>query len=121
MPDMGKAGKFLRVLNTFLLINFSWIFFRANTLSNAFYVVKNMFVGLAQTSYLLTDKREYIILILLFFALEYFQRKQEYLPSLKPQKTMAGYFANVLVYSLFIWSIFVFGEFGNKEFIYFQF
>jgi D-alanyl-lipoteichoic acid acyltransferase DltB (MBOAT superfamily) len=39
----GRLEKTLSFLLTFLLINFSWIFFRANSLSDAFYIVENIF------------------------------------------------------------------------------
>jgi len=34
-----------RILFTFSLINFSWIFFRANSISDAFYIIGNIFDG----------------------------------------------------------------------------
>ena len=119
--DFGKAGRLLRIIFTFILIDFSWIFFRANNLSDAFYVIKNIFGGLGQTIHLLLDKKAYLILILGFFALEYFERNYDYPPFMKPQTKLSGYLVNAFIYSVFIWAIIVFGEFGNKEFIYFQF
>jgi hypothetical protein len=119
--NLGRTGNLFKIIFTFILIDFSWIFFRARTLSDAFYVIKSLFVGLTQTIHLLYDKRVYLVLIIGFFALEYFQRNHDYLPYLKPQKNLSGYLMNVFIYSIFIWSIIVFGEFGNKVFIYFQF
>ena len=119
--DFGRAGRLFRMILTFILIDFSWIFFRANNLKDAFYVIRNIFIGLGQSFHLVFDKRAYLILVLGFFALEYFQRDHDYLPFLKPQTKLSGYLVNAFIYSLFIWSIIVFGEFGNKEFIYFQF
>lgn len=119
--NLGRTGNLFKIIFTFILIDFSWIFFRARTLSDAFYVIKSLFVGLTQTIHLLYDKRVYLVLIIGFFALEYFQRNHDYLPYLKPQKNLSGYLTNVFIYSIFIWSIIVFGDFGNKVFIYFQF
>lgn len=34
---------FFRIIITFLLVVFAWIFFRANTISDAFYIVSNLF------------------------------------------------------------------------------
>lgn len=35
--------KLLNIIKTFLLVTFAWIFFRANSLQDAFYVITNMF------------------------------------------------------------------------------
>jgi D-alanyl-lipoteichoic acid acyltransferase DltB (MBOAT superfamily) len=37
--------KYIQVLCTFFLVNLAWIFFRANSLSDALYIVSNLFVG----------------------------------------------------------------------------
>ena len=37
------SSKLLKLLCTFALINFAWIFFRANSLSDAVLLIKNMF------------------------------------------------------------------------------
>ena len=39
-------GKLLRVTMVFGLVNLAWIFFRANTLPNAWYIVTHLFTGL---------------------------------------------------------------------------
>lgn len=39
----------LKTLITFMLTCFAWIFFRANTLQDALYIIKNMVVGTGQT------------------------------------------------------------------------
>lgn len=41
----GKAFKAVRIFVTFWLVSFAWMFFRANSLSDAKYIVMNMFIG----------------------------------------------------------------------------
>jgi alginate O-acetyltransferase complex protein AlgI len=111
----------IKVFWTFILIDFSWIFFRARNLSEALYIIKHLPVGLRETSYIFYDKLPYFALILIFFTLEYFQRNREYSPFLLKTNNQWYRVLNTIIYSLFIWSIIVYGNSGSKEFIYFQF
>lgn len=43
--------KFIEVLFTFNLVSITWVFFRANTLSDAVYVLKNLVIGVISTAY----------------------------------------------------------------------
>ncbi|MBN1383795.1 MAG: MBOAT family protein [Elusimicrobia bacterium] len=47
--------RFLRVCTTFLLVCFAWIFFRANTFSDAKYIVANLFSGIPDVFSKLND------------------------------------------------------------------
>lgn len=49
----------LRMCITFQLVSFAWIFFRAKTLSDAWYVVSHLFSGFKATISLLTDVTNY--------------------------------------------------------------
>jgi len=44
----NKKRSWLRVGITFLFVCFAWIFFRANSIADALYVVKNLFTGLSE-------------------------------------------------------------------------
>jgi D-alanyl-lipoteichoic acid acyltransferase DltB (MBOAT superfamily) len=111
----------LRIIITFICINFTWIFFRAKKVSDATYIIKNIFVALPQTFYVLKANISYILLASLFLLIEYLQRQFRYSPYLYPAKSLQRVMLNTAIYSFFIWSIIVFGEFGEKQFIYFQF
>ena len=41
----NRIFKVLRILFTFILVSFAWMFFRANSLSDAKYIALNMFIG----------------------------------------------------------------------------
>ena len=45
MSGFGRAFKAVRIFVTFCLVSFAWMFFRANSLSDAKYIVMNMFIG----------------------------------------------------------------------------
>ncbi|HCD52998.1 MAG TPA: membrane-bound O-acyltransferase family protein [Balneolaceae bacterium] len=111
----------VRILITFVLINFSWIFFRANSVSEAFYIVKDIFIEPGKL--FLGDGDDitaplYAILaisILLFveFSMEYFNSISRF-NKLKPSIKMMGF-------SFIIFLILYLGVFDSSQFIYFQF
>ena len=120
MPVKDKH-KPVRILITFVLINFSWIFFRANSVSEAFYIVKDIFIEPGKL--FLGDGDDitaplYAILaisILLFveFSMEYFNSISRF-NKLKPSIKMVGF-------SFIIFLILYLGVFDSSQFIYFQF
>ena len=112
---LANAGK---TLFTFLLVCFAWIFFRANSLADALYIVTHLFdfstldLGIAWSDALLG--------LLAIFLLEFFQalRRIQFPdgnPVLARPWIQWGY-----LYAL-IFSILLFGVFSNEQFIYFQF
>jgi D-alanyl-lipoteichoic acid acyltransferase DltB (MBOAT superfamily) len=76
---------FLKIIFTFCLTVFAWIFFRSKNLTDAFAFIKNMFCGLAQkASYVETisfiHQIGFVIplLLLFFIMIEWRGRKQQY-------------------------------------------
>jgi D-alanyl-lipoteichoic acid acyltransferase DltB (MBOAT superfamily) len=121
----------LPVLTTFVLVDFAWIFFRANDVSSAFYIVKHLFTGIPDLLHNLKNHQsvfQYLGLVpsdlFLSFALilflelaQYFQAKSDILDKLLKQPAYfrwAAYYALIMV-------IFFLGVFENRQFIYFQF
>lgn len=109
------------VLLTFTLICFSWIFFRANNVSDAFYVIKKILNS--SYGFYTGGWREIIYGIIGIFFLLIIERKQvhDHL-----QKNLLPYhsgklFNNQLFYIFLIISIISFGVFDGGQFIYFQF
>ena len=103
------------------LICFSWIFFRAADLSQAGYIIENSVKNLSGTLYIFQEKLAYFILIAGFFLIEYIQKNYTYSPYLQPATSSYRKAWNIALFSGFVWLIIVFGEYGSKEFIYFQF
>jgi len=115
-----KPGTLLRMFSTFHLVVFSWIFFRAKDLTTAIYIIKKIFTEFQlnlniikksiipftgdQTS--LDAGLIMLALLIYFFILEKnFKRN-----ALSP-----------LTMATLIILIFIFGEWGQNTFIYFQF
>jgi len=110
----------LSMMLTFLFLLFSWIFFRASTIHDAFTIIKNAPINLKTTVGAFNDKLYYFLLIVGFIILENFWKNKNtlkttfYGTNLKPV-------LRISYYSLLFWFIVIWGVFGNKSFIYFQF
>jgi len=109
----------LAMLLTFALTLFAWIFFRAATVPAAFSYIGGIFnASLFTLPYKLNT--DFIIIIILFFCLEWIQRSKHHALQFSQVKGMRFY-AIAALCSIVVWSIFLWGNFGNKAFIYFQF
>jgi len=118
----------------FFFLCFAWIFFRANSVSDAFYIISHMFqnigqqIGLIFTDvsfqkgmvYLSQGKADFIFSIFLVVLLEIIQivlRKYNIMFWVYKQPKLLRY---SIYYSLVL-SIVFFGVFSKAKFIYFQF
>lgn len=124
-----RAYRFFKTLITFSLVTFAWIFFRANTINEALYIVKGLFIFnsdviLGNGKYNLgLNKIEFkvasisIIVLLLANLLE---RKYDLMNLLKGQNILVRW----LFYLALVFYILIYGIYGGNEkaaFIYFQF
>jgi D-alanyl-lipoteichoic acid acyltransferase DltB (MBOAT superfamily) len=114
--------KIFDVFVVFFLVSFSWIFFRANNINDAFTLIKHSLVfpnGLLSYD-ILGDKKGLIITLLMVVLMEtihLLQRRSSIV-------TLVNSYSKGIrwsVYTIFIWLILIFGQFGNQQFIYFQF
>jgi D-alanyl-lipoteichoic acid acyltransferase DltB (MBOAT superfamily) len=129
--DRNAYGhKLYKVVTTFLLVDFAWIFFRANNFHDAKYIIKNILkfnpwvlfdgslynLGLDQK-----DFRIAIYSIVFLISIHLVQRNREIREKIKTQNIWLRY----LCYLMPILSIFIFGMYGTNydasQFIYFQF
>jgi len=112
----------LQIFGTFHLVTFSWIFFRANSITDAFLMIRNMFkisdltpdiyLGLGQAQFIVAVA---VILFLLFIHILQSRLRVRQFVSARPVWFRWG------VYYLILIAILAFGEFQAQEFIYFQF
>jgi len=122
---------FLSVLSTFSLVAFAWIFFRANSVQSAFYIVEHMFTGLPDVAnnllhhqpvldYMGLEKRSFILSLFLIVFLEtiHFIQSKRSISEVLAQKSI---YVRWAVYYVAILSIIFLGVFENRQFIYFQF
>jgi D-alanyl-lipoteichoic acid acyltransferase DltB (MBOAT superfamily) len=135
-----RLPKFISIAITFSLVSFAWIFFRADTISNALYIVMHLFSGLTDELHLIftniisgkgviintslnkwtSAKTDYFWsfgVILFLVGVEYFNRKKNiiHLISTKP------FIVRYLIYLMLIFSVLFFQKSGQQQFIYFQF
>lgn len=114
--------KIFDITVVFILTSFAWIFFRANNLNDSITIINNMFVFTNSFSSIdilndLTTLKTTFTLIILMELIHFLQRNSSIL-SLINSRHFAVRWA---VYTIFLWIILVFGQFGNQQFIYFQF
>lgn len=125
-----KTMKPAQVVLTVFLVSFSWIFFRANSLSDAFYIISNIFnnVPVGQGAALLASLtiRSHLqlsilpVFIIAAFRIEYLREKYDFLENLSHKSPLVRW----TLYIMAITSLIVFGAHGFSEvshFIYFQF
>ncbi len=116
--------KALRVLITFHLVLFSWIFFRANSLHEAFYIISHLFSGLNMSalntiSGFGTPELMFVIgAIAVMEFIHVVQRKHGIRKLLGQQPFMIRW----AIYYFLIMTILLFGAYDySNAFIYFQF
>lgn len=116
----GKFDKFflmpyLKILVTFILVDFAWIFFRANSFSHAIEIIKGIFkfsfegsmtFGLNNNELIFS----FILIILLFL-------KEKFFLKIDTHNTKVF----IILFLLIAVVCYLFGVFGQKQFIYFQF
>lgn len=116
-------SKSISWFTTFHLVLFAWIFFRAASLTDAWYVLTNMFSGLALGSLRssLPLGINYTILVLAFILF------MEFIHVIQERRGMRHFLNSKPIY--FRWAayqiilllILLFGVFQRQEFLYFQF
>ena len=116
----------VNVIITFLLVTFAWIFFRANTINDAFYVICNMFKinlvdiksQIKSIGFDFYDLTVLITSIIVVFELEVIKSKKNLLDILYKKSNILKYIIAITL----IFSIIVFGYYGpgfdNSQFIY---
>jgi hypothetical protein len=117
----------LKILWTFNLVAFTWIFFRANSLSDASYIIRHLFVNLETTASLFRTIPggwyEWTIALLAILLMEFVHWLQRRDGSGSPRNVIRrqpAWLRWSIYYGLVI-IILMFGKFGSTEFIYAQF
>jgi alginate O-acetyltransferase complex protein AlgI len=109
----------LQVGATFLLICFAWIFFRANSVNDAFYIASHLFTDLAGVSRRGRFAFDGFILFFILF-MEYIQ----YAHRTAGMRNLFGGKPVLVRWSLYyalVLIIVIFGAYSEQRFIYFQF
>jgi len=124
---LPKFYNFIRVLFTFSLVCFAWIFFRAKNMNEAFYIVSHVFSGWDSVFSIEGIKNnlrglgfsryDYLIVLFSIGFMEFIQRHGETSIILSERSAWLRW----PVYYLVVITIILFGVFNKSQFIYFQF
>jgi alginate O-acetyltransferase complex protein AlgI len=113
--------KLSQMLITYVLATFSWVFFRAGSLSDALYIIKHMFIwGPVEKLNLFTfapDMYLSIILIVMLMSIEWIEEKYKIFLALK----VSPVYLRWAVYVTSVAVLIVLGIWKSADFIYFQF
>lgn len=131
LDRLPAIHKFISIILTNLLVMFAWIFFRANSMNDAIYIIKNLFVNLKLAlipSYVIStifnlglnnvDTVIIVFSVLILIIVSIIERKESWI-SLLQRKPI--FFRFSVYYVLIMYLIFFIYYIGNSKFIYFQF
>ncbi len=120
----GKKRKgTLNIISTFCFISFAWIFFRANSVLDAFYIISKIFTKPGKL-YIGSgdDIAASIYAVLAIFLLVVIEFRREYLKNtVVINFIIKREIGRMFMYATLIYLILYLGVFGNSQFIYFQF
>jgi alginate O-acetyltransferase complex protein AlgI len=126
LPRFARVPRlqaFLKTVFTFALVTFAWIFFRANTLKDSWFIATHL-LPLGRLDPLLLKvggfsraTGPYLVLsIIAMFVVEWWIAHPLRVPRLWARPAFRA-----LAYNACIYAIVFFGFFGHRDFIYFQF
>jgi alginate O-acetyltransferase complex protein AlgI len=119
LDKFPRLDSFLQILTTFILACFAWIFFRANTSTEAFLIVRNIFKFNGPVYISELQQFAYCIISIVFLVVV--EIRQEYfIHTPLPFKSNVWY-KEQLAYAMLIILILMIGVFDSRQFIYFQF
>jgi D-alanyl-lipoteichoic acid acyltransferase DltB (MBOAT superfamily) len=115
--------KYMQILVTFHLVLIGWVFFRADSLRDAVYVLSHMFrvndfkladyyVGLGQSEFVIA------ICAIIFMLIVHIIQRHNKIRHMLMEKPL---WVRLVFYTIMLLSLVLFGEYGHQEFIYFQF
>ncbi len=106
---LTKPVKILLTLLTFCIVSYAWMFFRANSISEAFYIVRSMFTDLLKTT----------LAIILLIIFDLFNERKDMLMQLSRLKAPLKWVIYI-VSAIVVIALKVNNQFA-QEFIYFKF
>ena len=115
----------LNIFVTFNLVSFAWIFFRANSTTDALYIIGNLFVfpktGVSVTDIMPGGGYELVIALAAILLMELVHWQQRRNSSLRDIICRQPAWLRWSVYYGLVLVIFMFGKFDTAEFIYSRF
>ncbi|MBN4082110.1 MBOAT family protein [bacterium AH-315-B15] len=117
----SKLKTFFAKIIIFHLVVFAWIFFRANSVEDAFHIVSNLATWNLETFWLFIAESGALNLAFIVGLLLLFILSDKWVDGLIKENSKQSYLKNQLVFSFITALILLFGHFGETKFIYFQF
>ena len=115
----------LKIFFTFNLVCLAWIFFRANSISDALYIIQYLFVtteiNASVYDLMPSGWYDWLIAMLAIFLMEVVHYSQRKYGSVREVVLRQPAWLRWSVYYALIVVIFMFGKFGAGEFIYARF
>lgn len=127
--EKNSFNRIICCICTFVTVSIIWIFFRATSISDAFYIIKNSLVGIghpinyirsgySDMNFALDELVMLAVSIVLLLIYDYYSIKGDVINTITGLKKPTRW----LIYFGFIWLIIVFKPLNaSKEFVYFQF
>ena len=121
----NKVGYILSVLLTFLFCSFAWIFFRAESCGDAFFIIGHMFDRISEGRHYFSNAIglgndpcvRIACMVLLLAVYDYFSLKTDVIEWIGSKHWTFRW----LVYSVMVMLLFLFSQIGSHSFLYFQF
>lgn len=127
LSNLHTIHKIIRIAITFILVDLAWVFFRANSLNDAIYILTHMFSNLSFQIPETLLSREVLIVnlgVILFLEIVHLMQRHQKMRSFLSDKPFAVrwfiYFSLVICVLLLI-ALSPDGVIENRKFIYFQF
>ncbi len=121
MPMGSTARKWIRVFITFHLVCFAWIYFRADSIQDAWYITRHLFVDWRLGDLVPPEHRLDFLIALAGIAVmesvHLLQRKESARVTLSRQPVVLRWALHLSL----IYAVALFGVHGAEQFIYFQF
>ncbi len=122
-PRLPRLAAFCKTLVTFTLVTYAWIFFRANSVGDAWYIATHLLPPgrldplLLKVGGFSRATAPYLVLsIVAMFVIEWWIAHPAAVPRIWARPAIRA-----LAYNACIYAIVFFGFFGHRDFIYFQF
>lgn len=117
LTKYDSVFKTIQISTTFILCAFAWIFFRANTVKDAFVIVRKIGSGLTSEFFVKWEVFFGVLIGLTILILK--EVREEYFMNKLPIFRNSAF--RLLIYAFLIVLILLFGVFDSGQFIYFQF
>jgi D-alanyl-lipoteichoic acid acyltransferase DltB (MBOAT superfamily) len=129
LDRVPKLHSYLKILITFSLVCFAWVFFRADTISDAFNIIANLFTGWGRvvTGRILENipfwgslRFELVVSLIsigILLCVQLMEERWNIIDRFSEKPVWIRWPA----YYFLLLAILLFGNFGLKHFIYFQF